>query len=111
MVVTVALGLIVTALMVIPVLVAVLIGFHRVMIVRSILRADQRRGDAGHCDGGECEQCRLPKVLTHGEILIHGWSAHARRPLKTRKVPPATTPCRCQPTQVRQKYPSNRIMA
>ncbi|HEV7357469.1 MAG TPA: hypothetical protein VGN99_05705 [Steroidobacteraceae bacterium] len=58
MVVTVTLGLIVTSLMVIPMLVAVfiavLIGFHRVMIVRSILRADQRRGHPGHCDGGEC---------------------------------------------------------
>lgn len=52
MIVTIALGLIVVSRMFISVLVAVVIGPHRVMIVRSILRADQRGGDAGHCDGG-----------------------------------------------------------
>jgi hypothetical protein len=51
MVVTITIGLIVASLMVISVLVAVFIGFHRVMIVRPILRADQRGGHACHCDG------------------------------------------------------------
>jgi len=51
MVVTITIGLIIASLMVISVLVAVFIGFHRVMIVRSILRADQRGGHACHCDG------------------------------------------------------------
>ena len=52
MVVTITIDLIVTSLVVISVLVAVIIGLHCVMIVRSILRADQRGGHAGHCDGG-----------------------------------------------------------
>ena len=50
MVVTITIDLVVAALMVIPVLVAVFIGFHRVMIVRSFLRADQRGGHACHCE-------------------------------------------------------------
>lgn len=52
MIMTVTFGLIVASLMFIPVLVAVVIGFHRVMIVWSILRAGQRGCQAGHCEGG-----------------------------------------------------------
>jgi hypothetical protein len=58
MIVTETLDLLVISLMFISALVAVVIGAHRVMIlrsilrVRSILRADQRGGHAGHCDGG-----------------------------------------------------------
>jgi hypothetical protein len=52
MIVTVMIDLTVAALMFISVLVAVLIGFHRVVIVRSILRADHGGGHTGHCDGG-----------------------------------------------------------
>ncbi|HEX3602844.1 MAG TPA: hypothetical protein VHU43_02040 [Steroidobacteraceae bacterium] len=54
---------------IIPVFVAMVIGAHRVMIVRSILRADQRGGYTRHRNGGEYQQGRLPKVLTHGAIL------------------------------------------
>jgi hypothetical protein len=71
-IVTETLDLFVVSLMLIPVLVAVVIGAHRVVIVRSILRADQRGGHAGHCDGRQCKQSRFPKVL-HGAILDVGW--------------------------------------
>jgi len=66
MIVTETLDLFVISLVFISVLVAVVIGPHRVVIVRAILRADQRGGHAGHCDGRECQQSRLPKILTHG---------------------------------------------
>ena len=75
MIVTVALDLII-AFSVVPVfvamLVAMLIGFHRVVVVRSILRAGQRGGYTRHRNGGEYEQGRFPKVLTHGAILGDG---------------------------------------
>ena len=50
MIVTKTLDLLVIPLMVISVLVAVLIGPHRVMLVRPLLRADQRRRHACHGD-------------------------------------------------------------
>ena len=42
----------------------------RSMIVRAILRADQRRGQAGHRESRESEQCGFPKVLAHGLSLF-----------------------------------------
>ena len=52
MIVTETLDLFVISLVFISVLVAVVIGPHRVVIVRAILRADQRRSHADHGDGG-----------------------------------------------------------
>lgn len=71
MIVTVTLDLII-AFSIIPTFVAMLIGAHGVVIVRSILRADQRGGYTRQCNGGEYQQGRLPKVLTHGAILSDG---------------------------------------
>jgi hypothetical protein len=110
MIVTETLDLFVISLMFISVLVAVVIGAHSVVILRSILRADQRGGHAGHYDGREYEQSWLPKVL-HGAILNDGGCAHAMHPPTRRQFPSSATSCRCQPTLLRQKYPSNRVMA
>jgi hypothetical protein len=75
MIVTVPLNLIISS-SVVPVFVAMLIGAHCVVIVRtilrSILRADQRWGDTRHRNGGEYQQGRFPKMLTHGAILSDG---------------------------------------
>jgi hypothetical protein len=67
MIVTITLNWIIASSLV-PVFVAMIIGAHRVVIVRSILRADQRGGYTRHRDGGEYQQGRFPKVLTHVAI-------------------------------------------
>ncbi|HEX3949082.1 MAG TPA: hypothetical protein VHW95_04445 [Steroidobacteraceae bacterium] len=71
MIVTVTLHLII-AFSVVPVFVAMLVRAHRVMIVRSILRAGQRGGYTRHCNGRKYEQGRFPMVLTHGAVLGDG---------------------------------------
>jgi hypothetical protein len=61
-------------LIIVAVIIAMLISMNvrlhdlmiiRAAIVRAILRADQCRGEPGHCNGRKCEQCRFPKLQAH----------------------------------------------
>jgi hypothetical protein len=74
-IVTVPLNVIIASSIVpvfVPMFVAMLIGAHRVVIVRSILGADQRRSYTRHGNGGECKQGGFPKMATHVQSLSDG---------------------------------------
>lgn len=43
----------------------------RALLVRVLLRADQRRGKPGHRES-QSKQCRFPNMLAHVAILIQG---------------------------------------
>jgi hypothetical protein len=54
------------------VVIAVIVGAHRMMIIRPVLCVDQRRRQSGHGKGGKGKYCRLQKVLAHGLLLGRG---------------------------------------
>jgi hypothetical protein len=65
----VTLDLIVVAV-IIAMIISMNVRLHDLMIIRAtifraILRADQHRGEPGHRDGRQCEQCRFPKLQAH----------------------------------------------
>jgi hypothetical protein len=64
------------AVSIIAVVISMLVRAHDLMIiraplVRALLRADQRRGKAGHRES-QGKQCRFPKMLAHVAVLIQG---------------------------------------
>jgi hypothetical protein len=76
MVVAITLSLVIVPMIVVPMIIPMNVCLHGVMliratIVRSILRADQRRSHSGHgesCKKGE----HFPKMLAHIAFLLLG---------------------------------------
>ena len=56
-VVTIARGLIIAAAVIVAVLIAVIVGAHRVMLVRMLLRAGDYGGQSGDGKGCDRKQC------------------------------------------------------
>lgn len=69
MIVTIARGLIIAAAAIVAVLIAMIVGAHRVVVVRAILRTGDYWGQSGHGKGCEGEQCGSQEVLTHEDLL------------------------------------------
>jgi hypothetical protein len=71
MIVTIALGRIICRplVMIVAVVVAMIVGAHRTVIIRTILGADRRGAEPGHCECGQGKQGRFPEVLSHGVAL------------------------------------------
>jgi hypothetical protein len=55
----------IVSLAVIAVIIAMIVGAHRMMIIRPVLCADQRRRQSGHGESGKGKYCGLQKVLAH----------------------------------------------
>jgi hypothetical protein len=71
-VVTIARGLIVAAAVIVAVLIAVIVGAHRVMLVRALLRACDYGGQSADGEGCDCKQCGSEKVPAHEVLLTQG---------------------------------------
>jgi len=84
MIVPVTLSLIIAPVIIVPLIIAlVLVPMHvclhdlmliRATIVRSILRADQRRGQCGHRESSRKGE-HFPRVLAHVVFLLQGLGA------------------------------------
>ncbi len=65
------------AVVIVAVIIPMIVRTHhlmliRPMLIRAFLGADQRRGQCGHRERRQGEQCRFPKMLLHVAILIEG---------------------------------------
>jgi hypothetical protein len=70
MIVSVTLNLIITPAVIAFVIIPMIVCTHGLMLIRamlvgSILRADQRRGQCRHAESRYGEQCRFPRMLAH----------------------------------------------
>ena len=71
-VVTIARALIIAAAVIVAVLIAMIVGAHRVMLVRALLRAGDYGGQSADGEGCDCKQCGSEKVPAHEVLLTQG---------------------------------------
>lgn len=82
MIMTVTCGLIVRFRVVV---IVVMLGAHRVLIIRAVLSAGKHRGQPGYCKRRQGKYGRLQKLLAHDTVPVwwlnqHGMSSTRRRP-------------------------------
>jgi hypothetical protein len=71
MIVTISRGRIIgrPLVMIVAVVVAMIVGAHHAVIIRTVLGADRHGAEPGHCECGQGKQGRFPEVLSHGVAL------------------------------------------